>query len=64
MERAKIEDLLSVYKFSTVPFTYNKNKQNCGASEKRDGNCHLLAKSRWAILSCLLLADARNLGIS
>jgi hypothetical protein len=39
MERAKIgEDLLRVLQFSIVTSTFNKYKQKCGASMKRDGN--------------------------
>jgi hypothetical protein len=39
MKRAKIEeDLVRVFKFSTVTLTFNKYKQKCCASEKRDGN--------------------------
>ncbi len=37
-------------KLPTVPWTFNKYKQKHGASEKRDGSCHVLANSRWAIL--------------
>jgi hypothetical protein len=29
-----------------------------------NGNCYVLANSRWAILPCLLMADGGNLGIS
>jgi hypothetical protein len=39
METAKIgEDPQRDCKLSTVPSTFNKYKQKCGASEKRDGN--------------------------
>jgi hypothetical protein len=42
MERAKIgEDPLRVFQifhFHKFSSTFNKYKQNCGASEKRDGN--------------------------
>jgi hypothetical protein len=31
-------------------------KRKCCAKEKRDGNCHVFANSRWAIQSPLLLA--------
>jgi hypothetical protein len=31
---------------------------------KGDGNCHVFANRRWAILSPLLLDDSGNLGIS
>jgi hypothetical protein len=50
-------------KFSTVPSTFNKCKQNRSASEKRDGHCHIFANSCWAILPPLLLADGWYFGI-
>ncbi len=63
MERAKIgENPLKVLRFCTVFFDFNKYKQKRGTSEKKDGNCHVLANSRQAILPCLLLADGWNLG--
>jgi hypothetical protein len=47
MEREKIgENPLKVLKFSTVFSTFNKYKQKRGTSEKKNGNCHVLANSR------------------
>jgi hypothetical protein len=37
-------------KFSMAPLTCNKYKQKRAAAEKRRGNCHIFANSRWAIL--------------
>jgi hypothetical protein len=36
-------------KFFNVPSTFKKCKQKCGPSEKRAGNCHILADSRWEL---------------
>jgi hypothetical protein len=47
MERAKIgEDLLTVFEIFHCSSTFNKYKQKLGTSEKRDGNCHVLANRR------------------
>jgi hypothetical protein len=47
LERAKIgEEPLKVLKLSTVSSTYNKYEQKLNISEKKDGNCHVLANSR------------------
>jgi hypothetical protein len=37
-------------KFLNVPSTLKKCKQKCSPSEKRAGNCHVLADSRWEML--------------
>jgi hypothetical protein len=37
-------------KFSNAPANVKKCYQKRGPSEKRDGNCHILANSRWEIL--------------
>ncbi len=37
-------------KILTAPLTFNKCEQKCGPSGKRDGNCNVLADSRWEIL--------------
>ncbi len=55
---------MRILKIFPVPPTLNKYEQKMGTTEKRDGNCHVLANSSWAILSCLLLADSGNFGIS
>jgi hypothetical protein len=55
LARANIgEEQLSVFKVFHSSFDY-VCKQKCGASEKRNGNCHVFANSRWAILPFLLL---------
>jgi hypothetical protein len=48
-------------KFSTPPIPINGNAV---LQRKGDGNCHVYADGRWAILPSLLLADGGNLGIS
>jgi hypothetical protein len=51
-------------KFSQLPLSYKKRKQKCSPSEKKDGNCHVFANSRWEIFPLLTLAGCRYLGIS
>jgi hypothetical protein len=59
LEISKIgEELLSILKFSTAPWTLNKCKHICSTSEERDGNCHIFTHSRWAIPPTLRFADA------
>jgi hypothetical protein len=46
MKRAKIgEDPLKDFKIFHCSFDFNKYEQKHVASEKRDGNCHVLANS-------------------
>jgi hypothetical protein len=63
-ERAKVgEELLSIFKIFHSSLTFNKCKQECRDSQKRDGNCYIFANSHFAILPPLLLAESGNLGI-
>jgi hypothetical protein len=39
-----------VFKILKAPSTFNKCQQKRGPSEKRDGNCHVLADSCWDML--------------
>jgi hypothetical protein len=65
LERAiKGKEPLSILKIFTAPSTFKKCEQKHFPSEKRDGNCHVFANSRWEILPPLLLAGCRFLGIS
>jgi hypothetical protein len=51
LEREKIrKEPLSIKKIFTAPSTFNKREQKRGLSEKRDGNCHVLAGSPWEML--------------
>jgi hypothetical protein len=58
LERAKMgeEPLSFLKKIFTAPLTFKKCEQKHSPSEKRDGNCHVFANSRWEILPPLLLA--------
>jgi hypothetical protein len=65
LKRAIIgKEPLSIFTVFTAPSTFNKCEQKHSPSEKRDGNCHVFANSRWEILPPLLLAGCRYLGIS
>jgi hypothetical protein len=50
-------------KVSSTSATFHHYKPKRSSSEKREGNCHIFANSRWAILPPLLLADCGYLGL-
>jgi hypothetical protein len=44
------EELLVVFKIVKVPWNFRKCEKKRSPSEYRDGNCHVLADSRWEML--------------
>jgi hypothetical protein len=57
-ERKIRENRRGLADFSPAPLIFKKYTQKLGASEKRDGNCHVFANSRWATLPCRYLLMA------